>query len=374
MDPSTLPGMPAPFWFVQFFKVVGFVLHMIPMGIWFAGLPVAIGCAIWNCKHSRRFARRLFGQLPIFMALGINFGIVPLLFLQTTYYKSFYTATILMGWHWLAVIPILIVGYYALYLAAFARRREEDAGRNGRMILFGVVASLCLIAIGVLMTNGLTLMVRSDLWPGIMERTGYDGAATGLADNLRDPAVWLRLATMFALGLMTTGVWTAFDSHCLMKNSGENAPYRLWTIEFANLLMFFGFLLLQSVGFYLTWGNPGDSITTAYPARLFHATVQLELLAWAFLALAAVRTWIWRKPAGPLPYLGVAVHVLGLALFGIMRQVGQNAGVAPYVDVARLPEAVQWSPLIAFLVVFVLGLVVIGWMIRQCILEQIPDP
>ena len=113
-----MESVPAPFWFVQFFKVVGFTLHMIPMGIWFAGLPVVILCALRNGEHSRFYARRMTKQLPVMMALGINFGIVPLLFLQTTYYKAFYTATILTAWFWIAVIPILIIGYYSLYIAA----------------------------------------------------------------------------------------------------------------------------------------------------------------------------------------------------------------------------------------------------------------
>ena len=37
-DASQLPPLPAPLWFVQFFKVLGFTLHMVPMNLWYAGL------------------------------------------------------------------------------------------------------------------------------------------------------------------------------------------------------------------------------------------------------------------------------------------------------------------------------------------------
>ncbi len=366
MDPTTLPGMPAPFWFVQLFKVIGFVLHMIPMGLWFAGLPVAIGCALWNCRHSRRFARRMFGQFPIIMALGINFGIVPLLFLQTTYYKSFFTATVLMAWHWLAVIPILIVGYYALYLAAFSRQQTGER-RPTRMIVFGVIASVCLVAIGILMTNGLTLMVRSDLWPGIMERTNHFGATTGLANNMSDPAVWLRLATMFALGLMTTGVWTAFDSHFLLKTikpvepgtdvsapMGELNEYRRWTLKLAVVLSYIAIIPLF-VAAVKGW-------CPMYPNMLLVPILALPLPIYFHAAL------IPNSKQRMLVILATITQVLTLACFGIIRQIGQNAGVADYVDVSKIPTAVQWTPLIAFLVCFVLGLGVIGWMLRQCML------
>ena len=373
MDPTTLPGMPAPFWFVQFFKVVGFTLHMIPMGLWFAGLPVAIGCALWNCKHSSRYARRMFGQFPVVMALGINFGIVPLLFLQTTYYKSFYTATILMGWHWLAVIPILIVGYYALYLAAGTRLNLSPhlavySRRPARKILFGVIASLSLIAIGLLITNGLTLMVRSDLWPGIMERTGVYGATTGLANNMRDPAVWIRFATMFALGLMTTGVWAAFDSHFLLRDNDESNEYRRWTVNLATLVTITGFLVLFTTAILIKNGIGGNAIEIAYPEIIFGGVVASGLLT-IFLLLMVRLT----NNTTFLITAATIVQICILATFAIMRQIGQNTGVASYVDVTKIPTAVQWSPLIAFLVCFVLGLLVIAWMVRQCVMCSVGD-
>ncbi len=363
--------LPAPLWFIQLFKIVGFVLHMIPMGLWFAGLPVAIGCAIWNCKHSSRFARRMFGQFPIIMALGINFGIVPLLFLQTAYYKSFYTATILTAWHWLAVIPILIVGYYSLYLAAYSRQS------NKRMIGFGVLASLCLIAIGILITNGMTLMVRSDLWPDIMERTGIYGATTGLANNMRDPALWLRLATMFALGLSTTAVWAAFDSHFLLKNISRNEPwttlsapgtlpedrvdeltaYRRWTISLAILLSWVGLATILALELLVD-----DTILKAtYP----HITKLLVPICLLFMVLSY--GWSGKTRTSYLIVAATLIQLATLATFAVMRQRGQNAGVAAYADITKIPENVQWSPLIAFLVCFALGLLVIVWMVKQAV-------
>ena len=58
-------------------------------------------------------------QMPIIMAMGINFGIVPLLFIQVGFYQIFYPATVLMAWSWLAVIVLLIPAYYGVYVYAF---------------------------------------------------------------------------------------------------------------------------------------------------------------------------------------------------------------------------------------------------------------
>jgi hypothetical protein len=347
-----MEAVPAPFWFVQFFKIVGFVLHMIPMGIWFAGLPIVILCALKNGERSRFFARRISAQLPVMMALGINFGIVPLLFLQTTYYKAFYTATILTAWYWIAVIPILIVGYYALYIAAYSGERRSQ------MILSSILASLCLICIGILNTNGLTLMVRSDLWGTLMTPTSFHGAVLGTANNFQDSMLWMRLATMFGLGLITAGVWVTFDSHFLLRTDATGVPakYRQWTVTLALVLTFLGAAILTWTEWKLK--TNGGNFCNFYP--YFGYVVLAAYLTFVALLVAKSGSAMWVSTAAVLQFLT-------LAGFGVIRQIGQNTGVATFVDVSKLPEAVQWDTLIAFLVCFLLGVGVIVWMVAQCV-------
>ncbi|MDR3181388.1 MAG: hypothetical protein LBT89_00460 [Planctomycetaceae bacterium] len=361
MDITTLSPVPAPFWFVQFFKVVGFTLHLIPMGVWFAGLPVAILAAVVHTKNSGLYSRRMFGQFPVMMALGINFGIVPLLFLQTTYYKAFYTATILTAWHWIAVIPILIVGYYSLYIAAYS------AERRGRQILFGFIASLCLITIGLLISNGLTLMVRSDLWNALMEQTGYYGATLGTANNFSDTALWIRFATVFGFALITAGVWAVFDSHFLYKNSDKAAEdgYRRWTLGLLKMLSVLGLIVIASAGHLpMLCGIPsGEAVKIAFP----HSLAVCLLLGPAAVFVLTLIAYFSKGGRGAVLLIAL-VHFLSLAYFAVVRQIGQNTGTAQFADVSQLPVAVQWDTLIAFLVSFVFGVLIIIWMLRQCAL------
>ena len=348
-----MEAIPAPFWFVQFFKVVGFTLHMIPMGVWFAGLPVVILCAIGNGKHSRFFARRMSKQLPIMMALGINFGIVPLLFLQTTYYKAFYTATIITAWWWLAIIPIVIIGYYSIYIAAYSGERRS------RMILCSILASLCLLNIAVLITNGLSLMVSGEQWSNKIVETSYYGAVLGTAHNFADPVLWLRLATMFGLGLITAGIWAAFDSHFLIRSTTKEVPtnYRQWTTTLALFMTFLGAAILTGTE-YMAKGGPYAALAVAYP--YFGWVLVLACAVFVALLLAKI-------VSSKFVAIAVTLHFLTLASFAVIRQIGQNAGMATFIDVSQQPEKVQWDPLIAFLVCFVLGLGVIVWMVVQCV-------
>jgi len=349
-----MEAVPAPFWFVQFFKVVGFVLHTIPMGIWFAGLPVVILCVLKNGKCSRFYARRMSAQLPVMMALGINFGIVPLLFLQTTYYKAFFTATILTAWYWLAIIPLVIIAYYSIYIAAYSGERRS------RMILFSTLASVCLLCVATLFTNGLTLMVCSGFWSEMATNTSYYGAVLGTAHCQQYPELssilWLRLATMFGLGLLTAGVWATFDSHFLMRSQAVGVPanYRQWTTTLALVMAFFGAAILT----YTEWHVKTVGGSLIYP---YFGCVLAAAYAVVFVLLLS------KTGSALVVGFAAALQFLTLAAFGIIRQIGQNDGMAMFLDVSQLPEAVQWTPLLAFLAIFLLGVGVIVWMVVQCV-------
>ena len=47
---------------------------------------------------------------------AITAGVAPLLFLQILYQREFYTANLLLFNRWMAILPVLIVGFYSLYL------------------------------------------------------------------------------------------------------------------------------------------------------------------------------------------------------------------------------------------------------------------
>ncbi|MDR1052861.1 MAG: hypothetical protein LBL39_01690 [Planctomycetaceae bacterium] len=366
------------------------------MGIWFAGLPLAILCLLQNGKNSNRFARRIFTQLPIMLAIGINFGIVPLLFTQTIFYKPFYTATILMAWCWFAVVPILIVGYYAVYLASFSvkatdplkqnakknnkenKRNKNSTQKNYRTIIFGVIASLCLIAIGTVMVNGQTLMVRSDLWSSIMERTGVYGATTGLASNMSDPSVWIRLSTVFAIGLITTAVWSIVDSHFLLRKSAdadeeiEDAEYRVWTFSFAFVVTVIGAVMLAGISCLTACFNIAGFVS-ARISELSVAEVSILIAAVVSLLVVGVLILAMKLCVGLrskiLVVLAAIAHVVVLSSFGIIRQLGQNTRLQQYVDSAQ-SLSLAWEAFIPFLIIFVIGAVVIGWMLRQLIVAR----
>ena len=125
IGPSSPLGYPAPFWLIEFFKVLGFTLHMIPMNLWYAGLILAMLMKWKGGEQARLLATRLIKPMPIIIAVGVNLGIVPLLFTQVAYYQVFYPATVLMAWPWLSIIGLLTLAYYGVYLYVIGLRDPE---------------------------------------------------------------------------------------------------------------------------------------------------------------------------------------------------------------------------------------------------------
>src|SRR5438067_509291 len=95
-------------------------LHAVFVGYVFAGTIYALVQAVR--KADDPVAETVRDRLPFMLGCGITAGVAPLLFLQLLYQRRFYTANLLMGPRWMAVVPALIVGFYALYLAKSAPR------------------------------------------------------------------------------------------------------------------------------------------------------------------------------------------------------------------------------------------------------------
>src|SRR5258706_1333750 len=78
-------------------------------------------------------------RLPFMLGCGITAGVAPLLFVQMLHQRRFYTANLLLGPRWGAVVPALILGFYALYVAKTSDRWKRLALGVG-LACFGFVA------------------------------------------------------------------------------------------------------------------------------------------------------------------------------------------------------------------------------------------
>ena len=181
------------------------------------------------------------------VAVGVNLGIVPLLFVQLAYYKVFYPATILMAWFWLAIIVLLIPAYYGVYayawgLADSQRRSERAMCVRGAESMPGWRDRRRLVRGGVLHLHRLPVRQRPEpdgsrrALAGAVEGHSTAGAAPGTALNVGDPTLWPRWLLMFGLALGTTAVWLLVDAGLVLTRGTTDEAYQRWAWGFARKL------------------------------------------------------------------------------------------------------------------------------------------
>jgi len=359
---STL-GSPAPYWLLLFFKILGFVLHSVPMSLWYAGIIAALLMRLRGGRHARRFAARLMAQMPIIISVGVNLGIVPLLFMQVAYYRVFYPATILMAWMWLMVVALLMFAYYGVYYYVVGLKLRRLTAWH---LTAGWGAALLFIVIGFIFANALSLMTNVGAWPELWAESNVGGAVLGIGHNHADPTLWPRWLMMFGLALTTVAAYMVFDAQVFAGR--ETAEYRRWARATALKVYTVGIIWFAAAGSWYVFGT--------WPAEVREAMLSgphLVLTVLTALAPGLPLVLIALTPRRVTPLLAwlIALAQFGvLALNGISRQWVQNLELAPFLDVAAEPLNPQWDVLTLFLVLFIAGLVLVGWMIAKVVEVQ----
>lgn len=367
MDPTTLIGpssplgYPAPYWFIVALKVLGFTLHMVPMHLWYAGILLAMLLYWRGGEGARRLSRRLMEPMPIIIALGINFGIVPLLFTQVAYYKTFYPATILMAWPWVSIIALLALAYSGVYIFVAGLRSGETPLARWRQAVGWITAALFLL-IGFFFSNAFSLMTNVRAWPDLWLHKSIGGAPLGTALNTSDPTLWPRWLMMLALALTTTAAFIVVDAEWFA--SREDAEYRAVARRIAFGTSTLGILGFAITGLWYVFGTWSEDIRAEMLGGSWRVLMGLTAISPGLPWLLIL--WQWRRGGTRERAAATALaQFLALALNATSRQIVQNAELRPFLDVTAEPVQIQWSPLILFLLLLVLGLGIIAWMLRH---------
>ncbi len=120
-------GFPPSTAFYLVLLVATLLVHMVFMHYVLAGSAyLAVGRLAGRSRCERfGWQRVLVDRLPFATGLAITAGGAPLLFMQILYQREFYTANLLLSHRWMAILPVLIVAFYLLYLqkSAWIARR-----------------------------------------------------------------------------------------------------------------------------------------------------------------------------------------------------------------------------------------------------------
>jgi hypothetical protein len=338
-------GLPVPAAWLNGLKVGGFALHMVFMNLWLAGMPTAV---LLGSAHPA-VAGRLLKAMPFFLAFGINAGIVPLLFLQTLYPQFFYPATILQAWFWFIIIPLLIIAYYAAYLAAFDRFRTVMAA----------VASILLAWIGLTFSSALTLTATPEQWPQIFSATADAGGVHGGFLYLRAESLH-RFFMMVGLSFGTLAAYLALNA----KWFAADAAYKNSAKRLVAPLYFIGFLFFAGASSVYA-----PAVRGSLPPWLWFVAGGCMPVGVLFAIL------YWRRPGRTTAALLISCQFLSLLANALARQMVQSRSLEKWAKLDAMQVRGDWGSFALFIAVLAVVLYFLGWLARAAIrAARIPRP
>jgi hypothetical protein len=347
VDPIPLP---APIWLFKLLHIVTLSLHFVAMQILVGGLLIAVLLNLLASSDSAaNAASAIARRLTIVMTYVINLGVPPLLFAQVLYGRAIYTSSVMIGARWIAVIPALILAYWLLYRFAAGL----DAGRKAWWI--GLIAWIDIGAIAHVYSTNMTLMLRPEVWQSM-----YSASSLGTHLPPHDPTTIPRFLFMLSSGFVAAGLWmiylggrksfSAADGKFLSALGGRIAAIAA---------------IAQGAAAFTVYRAQPAIVQTGLNSHALYKIAGLGWLALTAILLLFAAFAAFARPIGVLTsWLAVLIGVLPIALMTIYRDGIRDLTLfSKGYDVWNRTVVTNWSVVGIFLVVFVAGLVTVGWLI-----------
>ena len=339
----TAESIPAPSWIFIVLEQLLFLLHIVLVNAVLGGAIIVLFKRIsgkdneniknWHLPVAKKF--------PVMVALGINLGIPPLLFLQVVYGHLFYTSSVLMAVYWIIIIPLLILAYYGLYI---------HIGKFGTSPWFSklslLTAILFILYLGFMLVANNSLMEQPENWTAYFENRG------GTVLNLSNPAFFPRYLHFIAASIAIGGLLYAVVYH-FKKDAPDEKNEKIK----GALKIFAAATALQVViGFWYLLAIPQDFILQFMGQNLW---ATLFLLLGILVGIGAMVTGFMGKLKPTILQLLITLVAMIITRYNLRMMY-----LADNFQLKQLELTPQYGVMILFFVVLLVGLVAIAYMLK----------
>ena len=333
-------AIPVNWWWFQVLLILTFLLHLILMNFILGGSLLTL----WDAFRKKTF-RRESTTIPTLIALTINLGVPPLLFLQVIYGNFFYSSSVIMASPWILVIPVLILAYYGAYIYVFKTKKAPVFAKTSLTI-----TAIFLLYIAFMLVNNNTLMLRPERWEM------YFANQSGWQLNFGEPTLWPRYLHFITAAIAVAGLGKAVYYH-FKKNIAEKEKSH----EKTRGLKIFGFAtMIQVIIGIWFWLSLPESIWKMFMGVDLFATI------WLMLGIAVALFLIYSSTQGKFKTTTFLLVFLLLNMV-INREMVRHAYLKDIGNPANLSVSPEYGSLAMFLVVFLIGLGALYYMIKLII-------
>jgi len=338
-------GFPLPTAFYTALYVLTWTVHALLMCYVLAGGAYLAGWALIRLRSGAGredpLAAVLRDWLPAALGAAITAGVAPLLFLQILHKESFYTANLLLLHRWMAVVPVLIVGFYLLYIA---KSKRLDIGSAGARAATTVLAFLSLLFVAYSWTENHLLALDRAAWTDF-----YASHRLAYFDHALLPraAVWLFLA--FPV-MVTLTAW---------QLRGKRADHLGGWVAFLALAGL-AIATLCAFAYHRSIPEPARQLLAGPMARPYLVIAGIGVLL-------QIGAWAWQWQARRLATAALASATIGAVLTLLGAAVAREAIRLAATDLPRAFAAHERAWEVGGMPVFLIFLLIGGALITWCI-------
>lgn len=344
--------LPVHWVWLKFFQLVTLVPHFLLMNIMLGSTLIAFAGSMRGSGNGDYLQRDIADRLPFIIAFTINAGVAPLLFLQVLYGHLVYVSSMLMAVYWMAVIGILIPGYYCAYGVKY----KYDAGKTFRMVLLGLTAVI-LLTVAFIFVNNMTLMQRPDAWGS------YFKNASGTLLNLDDPVLLPRYLHIVTASVAVAGLFMALVG----RRRSKGPDLQVGKMIDTGLAWFTAGTAVQfGLGIWFLLALKNEVRQLFIGGSIPHTLLLAGGIVGALVGLVA----------GVKKRVGVALAavLVTVVVMVLVRDEVRTAYLAPFFDVTSVPVRPEYTPMVIFIVTLVAGIGIIAYMLRMAFLGRSSPP
>ncbi len=345
MDVSTLipkpDTIPAPAWIFEFLGILTLTIHLLFVNVVLGGSIVMLVNRFMGNESETSLHNPSIKKIPPTIALAVNFGVAPLLFVQVIYGHLIYSSSVLMGVYWLMVIPVLIIAYYSAYIHA----RRYNSQTLSKIALITSIAIMLYIA--YIFTNNMTLMLHPEQWQEYFKNA--DGTILNNVDATVLPRYLHFVAASIAIGGLFFSIVWKFKKEAEEKDRNDNVTKGL-------KIFAIGTAVQIVVGLWFLMALPRD-IMLGFMGGNMMATVILML---GILSGVGALVTAFTKKLMPTIYM----TLITVATMVISRANLRTLYLKDIFSTGSLELNPQYGVMALFLITFAVGLGIVFYMIK----------
>ena len=339
--PDTIP---APAWLFQVLDVFTFTIHIL-----FINIVIGGSLIIFFSRLNRKEApptESLHGaiasKIPTTFALGITFGVAPLLFIQVIYGHLIYTSSVLMAVYWILIIPFLILAYYGAYIHIKNYTKARILS-----IISIAITSILVLYIAFIFVNNMTLMVQPEKW------TAYFNNRSGTILNLTDAILLPRYLHFITASVAVASIFMALPWYMRQKKNVSGAEKK---VKSALRIFAIATCVQVVIGFWFLLAIPSEFILAFMGKNLVYT---IFLFMGIVLAIGSIISAFMGK------FLPTVIHLLAtIVVMVITRANLRTLYMQDYFNLNQLTLKPQYDVMALFFAVFIVGLIIVGYMLK----------